>query len=240
MKRYISLLLAAVMALTMTACGGRSDTDTEDIGGTVRPGVTENTGTGTVQPGTDDETPDGFEPGSVSGGVYANEFAGIGCKLDDSWVFYTQEQMAELNGVLTEGTDSEDVKAMLADSPSIFDMYAVSTDGLMTMNVVFQNLGLLGGAAVSAQDYVELSAGELGDTLSAYGYENVAVQVSAADFAGTEKCPAITVTGEKGGTAMYELMVCLKTGNYVYCVTLCSFTEDVTAQMAELFYALEE
>lgn len=51
MKRYISLLLAAVMALTMTACGGRSDTDTEDIGGTVRPGVTENTGTGTVQPG---------------------------------------------------------------------------------------------------------------------------------------------------------------------------------------------
>lgn len=159
MKRYISLLLAAVMALTMTACGGRSDTDTEDIGGTVRPGVTENTGTGTVQPGTDDETQDGFEPGSVSGGVYANEFAGIGCKLDDSWVFYTQEQMAELNGVLTEGTDSEDVKAMLADSPSIFDMYAVSTDGLMTMNVVFQNLGLLGGAAVSAQDYVERPPG---------------------------------------------------------------------------------
>ena len=49
MKRYISLLLAAVMALIMTACGGRSDTDTEDIGGTVRPGVTENTGTGTVR-----------------------------------------------------------------------------------------------------------------------------------------------------------------------------------------------
>ena len=48
MKRYISLLLAAVMALTMTACGGRSDTDTEDIGGTVRPGVTENTGTGSA------------------------------------------------------------------------------------------------------------------------------------------------------------------------------------------------
>ena len=137
MKRYISLLLAAVMALTMTACGGGSGTDTEDIGGTVQPGVTENTGTGTVQPGTDDEAQDGFEPGSVSGGMYANEFAGIGCKLDDSWVFYTQEQMAELNGVLTEGTDSEDVKAMLADSPSIFDMYAVSTDGLMTMNVVF-------------------------------------------------------------------------------------------------------
>ena len=35
-----------------------------------------------------------------------------------------------------------------------------------------------------------------------------------------------------------ELVICLKQGNYIYCVTLCSYTEDVTAQMAELFYAL--
>ena len=237
MKRYISLLLAAVMALTMTACGGRSDTDTEGIGGTVRPGVTENTGTGTVQPGTDDETQDGFEPGSVSGGVYANEFAGIGCKLDDSWVFYTQEQMAELNGVLTEGTDSEDVKAMLADSPSIFDMYAVSTDGLMTMNVVFQNMGLLLGTTMSAQEYAELHVTQIPDAMEAYGFEDVTASVTTAELAGEER-PAIALTATIQDIPVYELIVCLRQGNYIYCVTLCSYTEDVTAQMAELFYAL--
>ena len=43
---------------------------------------------------------------------------------------------------------------------------------------------------------------------------------------------------ERDGTALYEQMIYLKTGNYVYCVTLCSFKEDVTAEMAKLFYAL--
>ena len=88
---------------------------------------------GAVQAGTDDT--DGAQ-GSVNGGVYTNEFAGIGCRLDEGWVFYTAEQMAELNGALADGTDNADVKAVLADDPSIFDMYAVSTDGLMVMNVV--------------------------------------------------------------------------------------------------------
>ena len=47
---------------------------------------------------------------------------------------------------------------------------------------------------------------------------------------------ALTATVQD--TPMYELVICLKQGNYIYCVTLCSYTEDVTAQMAELFYAL--
>ena len=74
--------------------------------------------------------------------------------------------------------------------------------------------------------------------LTAYGYENVKAQTTAADFAGTESCPAVAVTAERDGAALYEQMIYLKTGNYIYCVTLCSFTEDVTVEMAKLFYAL--
>lgn len=243
MKRYIALLLAAVMVWVMAGCGSRTEQpDQDDTSGTVQPGITENDATGQVQTGTDgtDAVEDGFEPGSVNGGVYTNAFAGIGCELDEGWVFYTAEQMAELNGALADGTDNEDVKAMLADDPSIFDMYAVSTDGLMVMNVVVQNLGLVSGTAVSAQEYAEIASSEVADTLTAYGYENVKAQTTAADFAGAESCPAVTVTAERDGTAMYEQMVYLKAGNYIYCVTLCSFTEDVTAEMAELFYAVEE
>lgn len=236
MKRYISLLLAAVMVWTMAGCGGKAaQADQPDTAGTVQPGVTESDAAGQVQTGTDDADD---AQGSVNGGVYTNEFAGIGCKLDEGWVFYTAEQMAELNGALADGTDNADVKAMLADDPSIFDMYAVSTDGLMVMNVVIQNLGLVSGAAVSPQEYAEIASAEVADTLTAYGYENVTAQTTTADFAGTESCPAVAVTAERNGTALYEQMIYLKTGNYVYCVTLCSFKEDVTAEMAKLFYAL--
>ncbi len=241
MKRYIALLLAAVMVWTMAGCGGKAEQDGEtDTAGAVQPGVTESGVSGQVQAEADgaDAAQDGFEPGSVNGGVYTNEFAGIGCKLDDGWVFYTEEQMAELNGALADGTDNADVKAMLAEDSSIFDMYAVSTDGLMVMNVVIQNLGLVNGTAVGPQEYAEIASAEVADTLTAYGYENVKAQTTSTDFAGTESCPAVAVTAERNGTALYEQMVYLKAGNYIYCVTLCSFTKDVTAQMAELFYAL--
>ena len=236
MKRYISLLLAALMVWTIAGCGSKvTPADQPDTAGTVQPGVTESDAAGQVQAGTDDT--DGAQ-GSVNGGVYTNEFAGIGCRLDEGWVFYTAEQMAELNGALADGTDNADVKAVLADDPSIFDMYAVSTDGLMVMNVVIQNLGLVSGMTVSPQEYAEIASAEVADTLTAYGYENVKAQTSAGDFAGTESCPAVAVTAERDGTALYEQMIYLKTGNYVYCVTLCSFKEDVTAEMAKLFYAL--
>ena len=236
MKRYISLLLAAVMVWTMAGCGGKAAQDDQpDTAGTVQPGVTESDAAGQVQTGTDDADD---AQSSVNGGVYTNEFAGIGCRLDEGWVFYTAEQMAELNGALADGTDNADVKAVLADDPSIFDMYAVSTDGLMVMNVVIQNLGLVNGTAVSPQEYAEIASAEVADTLTAYGYENVTAQTTTADFAGTESCPAVAVTAERNGTALYEQMIYLKTGNYVYCVTLCSFKEDVTAEMAKLFYAL--
>ncbi len=239
MKRYLSLLLAVMLLWCVSACGSKTS-DTDAAAGTVQPGVTENDAAGQVQTGTDGEaaTQDEFAPGSVSGGVYTNEFAGIGCKLDDSWSFYTAQQIDELNGMLADGAQSESVKTMLSENRSTFDMYAVSTDGLMTMSVAFQNLGLLSGATVSAQEYVELASAELSSTLQAYGYEDVSVQVTTADFVGKTACPAVTVAAQRSGTKMYERLICLKTGNYVYCVTLCSFTEDVTEEMAALFYAL--
>ena len=223
------------MVWTMAGCGGKAAQDDQpDTAGTVQPGVTESDAAGQVQAGTDDT--DGAQ-GSVNGGVYTNEFAGIGCTLDETWTFYTEAQIAEINGFLTEGTSDEEMRQLMEENQSVYDMYASSTDGLMTMNVVFQNMGLLFGTTMSAQDYVELSAEQLPDAMGTYGFEDVTASVTTAEFAGAE-CPAIAITATVQDTPMYELLVCMKEGNYIYCVTLCSYTEDVTAQMAALFYTL--
>ena len=147
------------------------------------------------------------------------------------------QQIAELNGFLTDGTSDEDRKKLMENSQSVQDMYASSTDGLMTINVVFQNMGLLLGTTMSAQEYAELHVTQLPDAMAAYGFEDVTASVTTAELAGEER-PAIALTATIQDIPVYERIVCLRQGNYIYCVTLCSYTEDVTSQMAELFYAL--
>ena len=221
MKKLFAMLMALTILMTMAACGQQT---TDEAGGTVDPGaVADRDTSGQVDmPADDAGTP---ELGSVNGGTYTNEFAGIGCTLDETWTFYTEAQIAEINGFLTEGTSDEEMRQLMEENQSVYDMYASSTDGLMTMNVVFQNMGLLFGTTMSAQDYVELSAEQLPDAMGTYGFEDVTASVTTAEFAGAE-CPAIAITAT------------VQDGNYIYCVTLCSYTEDVTAQMAALFYTL--
>ena len=233
MKKITAMLLTLLMLLTRAACGQK---EPEQTGGTVEPGATpDQSVTGQVDAAEQGgETP---ELGAVNGGTYTNTFAGIGCTLDETWVFYTEEQIAEINGFLTDGTSDEDMKKLMESNQSVQDMYASSTDGLMTINVVFQNMGLLFGTTMSAEESAELASEQLPDAMTTYGFEKVSAAVTTAEFAGADR-PALTITAEVQGTPMYELMVCMKEGSYVYCVTLCSYTEDVTAEMAALFYAL--
>ena len=70
MKKIAAMLMALVL-LALTACGQQAP---EQTGGTVEPGAQpDQSVTGQV------DTP---EMGSVNGGTYTNEFAGIGCTLD--------------------------------------------------------------------------------------------------------------------------------------------------------------
>lgn len=235
MKKIVPLLLAACLLL-LTACSSAPD-DTPDKG-TVQPGFDSAIG-GEVKPAeTEGDAADGENAaGSVNGGVYTSAFAGMGCALDDSWTFYTDEQIGALNGLLTSQSSSEDVKTRLENTSGVYDMYAASTDGLLTINVAYQNLGLLGGD-VTAQEYAELSSEQLPDALTSYGFTDVEAAVTSGDFAGRTACPAVAITAKLGDTTLYEQMYCIKTDSYLYCVTLSSFTEDVTEAMAGLFYEI--
>ena len=197
----------------------------------------ENKAAGTVTipvPEETGDTPDDA-PGAQAGGTYTNKTARITCKLDDSWLFYNDSQLLELNGVLTEAGGG-DVASLAESGKAVYDMYAVSTDGLMTMNVTYQNLGLLSGASMTAQEYVEQAAATLPGDLAACGFADAEVQITAQDLAAERDCPTLLVTAQLQDMPMYERMVCIQSGDYIYCVTLCSFTEDVTADMAALFH----
>ncbi len=237
MKKQIAAAMLTLL-LTLTACG---TAEPAPESGTVEPESAEYAA-GEVTLPSPQASGDGDAAaedvlGALPGGTYTNQNAHLTCKLDESWLFYNETQLLELNGVLTEG-GSSDIAALAESGKAVYDMYAISTDGLMTMNVTYQNLGLLSGGSMTAQEYVELAAAKLPSDLSAGGFTDAQVQISATDIAAEKSCPTLLVTAMLQDTPMYERLVCLRAGNYIYCVTLCSFTKDVTADMAALFHTV--
>ena len=100
MKRIFAAAAALALVCILTACGTGSPAPE---GGTTTP-MDENKAAGTVTipvPEETGDTPDDA-PGAQAGGTYTNKTARITCKLDDSWLFYNERQLEELNGVLTE------------------------------------------------------------------------------------------------------------------------------------------
>ena len=180
MKRIFAAAAALALVCILAACGTGSPAPE---GGTTTP-MDENKAAGTVTIPVPEETGDTPDDtlGALTGGTYTNKTARITCKLDDSWLFYNERQLEELNGVLTEAGGG-DVAALAESGKAVYDMYAVSTDGLMTMNVTYQNLGLLSGASMTAQEYVEWAAQTLPGDLAACGLTDVAVQIAAQDIA---------------------------------------------------------
>ena len=102
MKRAAGLLLALVLVLSMAACGKKD--------------------------GDGGDSQSGFQRGTIENGIYTNTFVGIGCQLSDDWTYYTDEQLAELSGVVAES--SEEMQKAMEDGKSTYDMFASAMEGL--------------------------------------------------------------------------------------------------------------
>ena len=111
MKRIFAAAALALVCI-LTACGTGSPAPE---GGTTTP-MDENKAAGTVTIPVPEETGDTPDDtlGALTGGTYTNKTARITCTLDDSWLFYNERQLEELNGVLTEAGGGD--VAALAES----------------------------------------------------------------------------------------------------------------------------
>lgn len=228
-SKLVMLSLALIMVLALSACGN------DDISGEVTntEGQTPDNNTETSEP--DEAT---YEMGSMNGGVYTNGFIGIGCELDENWVYYNDEQLSDLNGIAMEATNNDDVVAALENGTVIFDMYASSSDGLATINVVFENLGVVNGITMDESKYVEAALNYVKDSFESAGGTNIMTEITTIEFAGAERA-CISSSCEISGVTMYQKQICIKQGHYMAIITPCSFSEDITDNLAAMFYSLD-
>ena len=149
------------------------------------------------------------------------------------YLLLLSEDAPELSGVVAES--SEEMQKAMEDGKSTYDMFASAMEGLVTINVVYEDLGALYGKLLDEAGYLEIAVPKLEDALTSMGLSNVKVEQTPVQFAGLVREGAV-ISGEMDGVPMYETLVCIKQEGYMCCVTMCSWTEDITADLTELFY----
>jgi hypothetical protein len=160
-----------------------------------------------------------YTSGLTLGSVYNHSYFGFKCVLPEGWSFYTDEQIAQLQG------NAQDIEK----SGSAMEMYASedSTGGLYTLNVVVEKLP---SAALSEEKYVESCLDKTKAALESAGFQIDVCKAATVQFAGKTHA-AIEIQGTYMGLDLYETLVVVKEGKYLACVTACSFMENYTSDI---------
>lgn len=246
--KILSLLLA-VLLLALLGCGGGDKT-----AGTTQSGEKTGTVEGTVETATaateapQEETPqeeaapaeEGPLTGALQNNVYTNEYFALGCTLDENWRFNTREEIAQSNSETAEMFDDEDVKAALEDGSSYMDMSAEADEGLVNINAVIENIGVIYGITMDESGYIDaaLENNDLNAMFTAMGMENVKVEKNEVELAGAAHA-GLRIEAEYQGISIYQQMVAVKKNSYVMTVTCTCWGEDILSAMLGYFYALD-
>lgn len=255
MKKFLAILFAVVMLLSMVACGNKqpvSDiTDPTATPTTPASDVTDPTAVPTTPAPTEESEPETPEPTdepekendpilgvyNKDTNTYENGFIGIGCRLDQEWDVYDTDQIAELNGMVIEMMTDESIANQLETDGYLMPFYAQANDGLITVNITVENLGLLYGSLLDEQGYAELSIEQLASALEALGMTELTIEISSTTFAGGEHT-AVIINGSLQGVEFHETIVCVKIDRYIANITAASYFADVTGDILSMFYSL--
>ena len=167
---------------------------------------------------------------------YENANIGVGVLLDEDWVIYNDEQLAQLSGLTAEMFSDEKYKEMMEKSNSFTDFFAQHSSGA-SMNVLFENLGLLYGSVLSEEQYRTAAMQNMAGAYESAGFENVQIEENTVDFAGAERV-GIHTSCTVNGVNYYVQQVLIKSGSHMGIISLCCFVQDDTPLMASFFYPL--
>ncbi len=212
MKQRIGrILFAALMIMTLTACGSTVQTE------------------GMPSMGTYQEAE----------GRYENSFLQLQCQLDENWEVYDAEQLAEIQNLDKAYTTDAEMNKQLKKAGSAQLFYAEEKSGTKTINIVVENMGTVSGQALGETQYAETGLSQIKPALESVGFTDVNTGTAELPFAGEEHA-AIVLHAKQQDVDFYEKMICFKVDQYMVLITAGAYQTDATEEMLGYFTALSE
>lgn len=211
MKKVFCIILSMLMLLSLFGCTG--NTDPEDIRGEVS-GTTE---------GNQEEKPE-FSLGDTTGSTYTNDFLGISCTLPEGWVFYTDEQMKELNNLVGDYMD-EEVAEQLKNATIIYDIIAQNTTDGSSINVTMEKLNVIQIVSLDVKKALEAQIDGIKSTYANIGYTDVQVEYQKLTVDGKE-FDSLKIQAKFQSLNFSSILFAFPKGDYLANVTVCSLSAD--------------
>ena len=216
MKKLLTCLLAVAMVIAMAGC---------DL----------------LSMFSKDETPASTDKelslGEVSDNKYESEFIGIGYNLPESWRFYTDEEIAELNNY-TGNIAGQDYKDLIKNATVVYDMMAASpsqTDNVVVTlekkpNATINNLNIAAS--------FESSFAMVKSTFENMGYRNITHEVTTVTVNG-QVLDCMHISATYAGQTMHQTSIMFKCNGYIATIALTTFDAAGTAPLLANLYLLK-
>lgn len=257
-KKWTALMLAGIMALSVSACGsgaGRGTVETKS-GSSAASGSTaaestaaESTAAESTAAASPEEAAEAeaekedanFSTGEVSGTTYRQDFFKIQLTRDTPWVFETEEELQAQNQAIVDASDDAAIKDAVESGNLYVDMTVTNEETGETTMVRILKVGL-GEMLASDSDLAETVKQslieDLNNTDNVSGGSGV---VEDTTFLG-KSVPSAYVTGvlTYGGSQydVFERAVVVRKGTFVAVVIAQSLVDDTTADQLAAFTAI--
>lgn len=225
------LALMLVLAVMLAGCAESA----EDVAGNVAPN----------QAATEAAEEKSVSLGRMDGGVYTNSYAGFGCTLDDSWTFYSAEELQALPENVNEVLKDTEIGDAMEGVEQITDMMAENMETFSSMNLLYQKMDAqtrLVYGMMSEESIADAMLAQSDTMIAAYaqaGMDVTSLEKVTVTFLGEERI-ALRTEGTMQDIPFYMVQVFdYNQGSYSITLTMTSYMEDKTADMLALFYEVE-
>ena len=225
------LALMLVLAVMLAGCAESA----EDVAGNVAPN----------QAATEAAEENPVSLGRMDGGVYTNSYAGFGCTLDDSWTFYSAEELQALPENVNEVLKDTEIGDAMEGVEQITDMMAENMETFSSMNLLYQKMDAqtrLVYGKMSEESIADAMLAQSDTMIAAYaqaGMDVTSLEKVTVTFLGEERI-ALRTEGTMQDIPFYMVQVFdYNQGSYSITLTMTSYMEDKTADMLALFYEVE-
>ena len=228
MKKFACLLLA--MLLLVCLCGCVPNT------GNLR-GEIETPSSSTNTPDNNETPPPSTGPelslGKTENNRYHNDYFGLSCTLPSNWIFYTDEEIRELNNIAM-GALEEDISDLLKNATVIHDMFAKNSNGFCSTNTTMEKLSALQVLTLDLKKNIEIALPALEQSYANMGYTNIQTAYTKITVNGKEY-DGMTLTCQLQGINFYAASICYIKNSYLVSINVGSLITNETETLLSYY-----